>query len=104
MNGFAMAHLPGALALEASGCGLSRAHSAGAGVIIDACRRAIVQPVQVPHRAVLDSTRSRAGVVSWRCYVVFPSCRLGVVRDCAKELVAMPRPATNDTIAPASGV
>jgi hypothetical protein len=81
MNGFAMAHLPGALALEASGCGLSRAHSAGAGVVIGACRRAIVQSVQVPHRAVLDSTRSRAGVISWHCYVGIPALCRGRQRE-----------------------
>jgi hypothetical protein len=76
MNGFAIAHLPGALVLEASRCGLSRAHSAGAGVVIEACRSAI-QPVQVPHRAVLDRTRYRAGAVSWRCNVGIPALPTG---------------------------
>ena len=51
MNGFAMAHLPSALALEASRC---CARDAGARVVIGACLRAISPPFHAPHRAALD--------------------------------------------------
>jgi hypothetical protein len=92
---------PGALALEASRCGLSRAHSPVVGVVIEACRRAIVQPVQVPHRAVLDSTRSRAGVVGWRCYVGIPALSRARLREGA---CGDAQAGNHGRIAPASSV